>query len=60
MNRALTINIRSSNNEVSRILNNFHTQPSRFIDVMYNGGVREYEDAADYVDARVLKGRVIA
>jgi len=60
MKRALTKNIRSSNNEVSRFLNEVLPQSRRFPDVWYNGGVREYEDAADYVDVRAMKGRVIA
>ncbi|KAA8750185.1 hypothetical protein [Paenibacillus sp. UASWS1643] len=65
MKRAHNINIRSSNNEVSRFLNDLypqhHRQSARYPDVCYNGGVREYEDAADFVDVRaIMKGRVIA
>lgn len=37
-----------------------HKNP-RIIDRIYAGAYEEYEDAADYTDARgVLKGRVIA
>jgi hypothetical protein len=65
LKRALANNLRSSNNEVSRFLNKYspeqRQQSCRFPDVCYNGGVREYEDAADYVDVRAItRGRVIA
>lgn len=61
MKRALANKLRSSNNEVSRFLNISLPQSRRYPDVCYNGGVREYEDAADYVDVRaVMRGRVIA
>ncbi|WP_339306836.1 hypothetical protein [Paenibacillus sp. FSL R5-0519] len=65
MKRALANNLRSSNNEVSRFINKYspeqRLQSRRYPDVCYNGGVREYEDAADYVDVRAItRGRVIA
>ncbi|WP_418041077.1 hypothetical protein [Paenibacillus xylanilyticus] len=61
MKRALTKNIRSSNNEVSRFFNEIYPPTRRYPDVEYRGGVREYEDAADYVYVRaVMRGRVIA
>ncbi|WP_434750201.1 hypothetical protein [Paenibacillus amylolyticus] len=61
MKRAHMLNIRSSNNEVSRFLNISIPQSRRHPDVWYNGSIREYEDAADYIDARHLRrGRVIA
>lgn len=65
MKRAHMLNIRSSNNEVSRFLNKYspeqRQQSRRYPDVWYNGAVAEYEDAADYVDVRAItRGRVIA
>jgi hypothetical protein len=61
LKRALANNLRSSNTEVSRFLNISIPQSRRYPDVWYNGSIREYEDAADYIDARHLRrGRVIA
>jgi len=65
LKRALANNLRSSNNEVSRFLNislpEQRQQSRRYPDVWYNGSIREYEDAADYIDVRaVMRGWVIA